>query len=330
MIKSTALAVPVLLAFAAFAFAAIPPAEFDVRDAAEFAKMIPKDAKVEKLAGGFQFIEGPVWISERKTIVSTTAVDARKVGYLVFSDIPANQLMKWSGGLKVETFRANTNQTNGNTLDREGRLVSCEHATRRVIRTERGGETTVLADKYNGKKFNAPNDVVVKSDGMIYFTDPPYGGHKDLEQDKNYVFRINPLTKDVQPVATVSENPNGLCFSPDESKLYVADSGKAREISVFDVKPDGTLGDRKPFAKLDNGGPDGIRCDADGRIWSSAGDGVHIFSPDGKLIGKVLVPETAANLCFGGEDGKTLFITANKGLYSVKTNVTGAVRAELK
>jgi gluconolactonase len=305
-------------------------ADFDVRDAGEFAKVIPTGAKVEKLAGGFQFIEGPVWISERRTTISPTAVDARKVGYLVFSDIPANQLLKWSPGNKVETFRANSNQANGNTLDREGRLISCEHLTRRVTRAERGGETTVLADKSFGKKLNAPNDVVVKSDGTIYFTDPPYGGHKDLEQERNYVFRIDPLIKDVQAVATVAENPNGLCFSPDESKLYVADSGKPREISVFNVEPDGRVHGRKPFAKLDNGAPDGIRCDSDGRVWSSAGDGIHVFSPDGKLIGKVLVPETAANLCFGGDDGKTLFITAKAGLYSVKTNVTGASRPEAR
>ena len=165
-----------------------------------------------------------------------------------------------------------------------------------------------LVDRFDGKKFNSPNDAVVKSDGTIWFTDPPYGLPKGetKEQDGNYVFRFDPKTKTTTLAAKDFDMPNGLCFSPDEKKLYVADSGKPRHIRVFDVQPDGTLTGGAVFCQIDKGVPDGIRCDAQGRIFSSAGDGVHIFSPDGKLIGKILVPETPANLCFGGTDGKTL------------------------
>jgi gluconolactonase len=298
-------------------------AEFDIRDPAEFEKIIPKDAKVEKLAGDLKFIEGPIWIPAG---AEATALPANS---LLFSDIVAGKMLKWTKG-GVETFRDPSNQSNGNTLDREGRLVTCEHLTRRVTRTGKDGKVETIADKFGGKKFNAPNDVVVKSDGSVYFTDPPYGGHPDLEQPKNYVFRISPLKREVQIVCTVDQNPNGLCFSPDESKLYVADSGKAHAITAFVVKPDGSVGEGKPFATIDKGAPDGIKCDVAGRIWSSAGDGIHIFSPDGKLIGKVLIPETAANLTFGGDDGKTLFITAKTGLYAVQTNVTAAPRLNAK
>lgn len=302
-------------AFAAlvlFACDRLAAADFDVRDEAEFRKIVPPDAKLAKLAGDLKFTEGPVWL-------------AQDGGYLVFSDIPADELKKWTAKDGLTTFRKPSANANGNTLDRQGRLISCEHSGRRVSILERGGLRT-LVDRYDGKKFNSPNDAVVKSDGTIWFTDPPYGLPRDQtkEQDGNYVFRFDPSTKTATIVVKDFDRPNGLCFSPDEKKLYVADSGKPRHIRVFDVQKDGTLTGGAVFCQIDKGGPDGIRCDAAGRVFSSAGDGVHIFAPDGKLIGKILVPESPANLCFGGEDGTTLFITARTSLYSIRLLVKGA------
>ncbi len=271
--------------------------------------LIPPNVKVEKLAGDMKFIEGPAWGD----------------GYLVFSDIPASKLMKWDGK-QLSTFREESHNSNGNTRDREGRLITCEHTTRRVTRTEKDGSITVLADKFEGRKFNSPNDVVVKSDGSIWFTDPTYGTPKGeaKELEGCFVFRLDPESKKLTKVASDFDMPNGLCFAPDETKLYIADSGKAHHIRVFDVKSDGTLSGGSVFCVIDKGVPDGIRCDEKGNIWSSAGDGVQIFSPDGKLIQRIAVPESPANLCFGGEDGKTLFITARTSLYSIRTNVHGA------
>jgi sugar lactone lactonase YvrE len=282
--------------------------------AAEFEELIPKGAKVEKLAGRMTFTEGPVWIGEGQG------------GYLVFSDIPANRLMKWQKG-KLTVFRKDSNAANGNARDPQGRLITCEHSARRVTRTELGAtKAHVLIDKYNGKKFNSPNDAAVKSDGSIWFTDPPYGlGDNDKEQPGNYVYRLDPETKQVKPVIQSMQWPNGICFSPDEKRLYVASSDdKDPLINVFDVNDDGGVGEGRVFCRIESGVPDGIRCDSEGRVWSSVADGVHVFSPEGKLLGKVSVPEPAANLCFGGEDGTTLFITARTSLYAVKTNVRGA------
>jgi gluconolactonase len=277
-------------------------------------QLIGPDAKVEKLATGMQFIEGPVW----------TDADG---GYLVFSDIPASELKKWTAKDGVTTFRKPSNQTNGNTRDREGRLISCEHETRRVTRTEENGEVSVLADRCIEGRFNSPNDVVVAADGAIWFTDPTYGlgkGEKP-ELKGRYVVRLGADGKSTALMDGNFNQPNGLCFSPDGKKLYVADSGKPHHIRVFELHAanqniDWNSG--RVFCVIDNGVPDGIRCDSQGRIWSSAGDGVHIFAPDGKLIGKILVPESPANLCFGGKDNDTLFITARTSLYAVKINST--------
>jgi gluconolactonase len=269
------------------------------------------DAELVQLAGDLKFIEGPVWMPG---------------GFLVFSDIPPEHLMRWDEGGGLSTFREVSHGTNGNTLDRQGRLISCEHTSRRVTCTEADGTITVLVDRFEGKRFNSPNDVVVKSDGTIWFTDPPYGLPKGepRELDKNYVFRLDPETKKIATIGHDQEMPNGLCFSPDERRLYVADSGKPRDVWVYDVGADNALSNGRVFCKIDTGGPDGMRCDVDGNLWSSAGDGVHVFSPDGKLLGKIAVPETPANLCFGGPDGKTLFITARTGLYCIRTKTTGA------
>ncbi|MGC8744428.1 MAG: SMP-30/gluconolactonase/LRE family protein [Verrucomicrobiia bacterium] len=308
---------PVVLVFSILGtvIAAEVETRFLIKNDEVFKKLISADAKLEKLAGGLRFTEGPVWVS------------AGGDGYLIFSDIPANQLKKWSkiGGLV--TFREPSNNANGNTVDREGRLVTAEHSGRRISMTERDGTVKTVVDLYRGKKLNSPNDVVVKSDGTIWFTDPPYGiKPEEKEQDGNYVFCYDPRKKELRVVAADFDRPNGLCFSPDEKLLYIADSGKPRHIRVFDVEADNILKNGRVFCRIDVGGPDGIRCDSLGNIWSSAGDGVHIFSTNGELVGKILVPETPANLCFGGEDGKTLFITARASLYCIKTLVKSAVK----
>jgi gluconolactonase len=311
------LLLPTLLAALTPAIAA----EFAINDAAEFARCVPANAKVAKLADGLGFTEGPTWIS----------ADG---GYLVFSDIPNNELKQWTAAGGVKTFRQPSHNANGNTTDLHGNLLSCEHSGRRVAMAKPGGEPQTVVAEFAGKKLNSPNDVVVKSDGTIWFTDPDYGlpntpdkkGKVGKEQPGNYVYRFDPKSKTLTAIAKDFDKPNGLAFSPDEKTLYVADSGAPKHIRAFAVKADGSVSGGGVFCKIDVGGPDGIRVDAAGRVWSSAGDGVQIFAPDGKLIGKILVPEAPANLCFGGPDGKTLFITARKGLYSIPVSVKGASR----
>ena len=301
------------LSFLALSVTLTKAADFEIRNEAEFKKIFPADAKVTKLADGFGFTEGPVWIS-------------RDGGYLVFSDIPKNQLKKWTAKEGITTFREPSQNANGNTLDRKGRLVTAEHSGRRVSLMEMDGTVVTVVDRFDGKKFNSPNDVVVKSDGTFWFTDPPYGlpkGEKK-EQEGNYVYRFDPVTKTTTIVVNDSDMPNGLCFSPDEKKLYVADSGKPHHIRVFDVAKDGTVSNGKVFAVIEKGGPDGIRCDTKGRIWSSSGNGADVFATDGSVIAKINLPKGGANLCFGGRNGKTLFITAREGLYAVETSVKGA------
>lgn len=277
----------------------------------DLAALLAPDAKVVKIAGGFKFVEGPVWTDDNG-------------GYLVFSDIDADQMNRWDPIRGIATYRKPSHLANGNTRTADGLLVTCEQATRRVV-IERDGKVQVVVDNWQGKKFNSPNDVVVQSDGTIWFTDPPYGVPKGQSRqiDKQCVFRVR------DGVASVAvddfDMPNGLCFSPDESKLYIADSGRPHHIRVFDVE-NGELKNGRVFCVMDNGIPDGIRCDEHGNVWSSAGDGVHVFSLDGKLIGRIHVPETPANLCFGGADGTTLFMTARTSLYSIQTNVRGAMR----
>ncbi len=288
--------------------------EFVIKNENEFSKIVSPNAEVKKLAGGFQFVEGPVWVNEKK-------------GYLIFSDIPANRLIKWTKQEGAVTFRQPSNNANGNYLNLEGKLLTCEHVSRQVTVTEKDGTIQIVVDKYNGKKLNSPNDLVVKSDGTIWFTDPPYGlpyPYDSKAQPANYVFRLDPQKNKLTAVVDDFDMPNGLCFSPDEKKLYIADSGKPHHIRVFDVNGDNTLSNDKVFCVIDKGGPDGIRCDVEANLYSSAKDGVHIFAPDGSLIGKILVPETPANLCFGGKEKKILFITARTSLYSIKLKVKGA------
>ena len=285
------------------AAAAAGAADFEVKDEAQFKKMFPAGAKVERLATGLQFVEGPQWMPG---------------GFLVFSDIPADELKRWDAKGGLQTFRKPSQQANGNTLDREGRLVTAEHGGRRVSRTEKDGTVVTVVDSFEGKKLSSPNDVVVKSDGTIWFTDPDYGlAGRPKETPGNYVYRFDPKSKSLTAIAKDFDKPNGLCFSPNESKLYVADSGKPHHIRVFNVARDGSVTGGDVFAVIDKGGPDGIRCDKAGRVWSSSGDGAQVFSADGKLLVRILLPESAANLAFGGPKGKTLYLTARKSLYSV-------------
>jgi len=305
-----------ILAIAILFCATVIGGEFEIVDQAAFDQIVDKDAKVEKLGGDMKFTEGPVWF----------AADG---GYLVFSDIPANQLKRWTAKDGVTTFRDPSNNINGNTLNPEGLLVSCEHSARRVSITRKDGKVETLVDAFEGKKLNSPNDLAITKAGVVYFTDPPYGLPKGetKEQEKNRVYRFDPKTKQITSTADDFDMPNGICFSPDEQKIYVADSGKPKHVRVFQVNPDGSLGSGKHasvFCKIDKGAPDGVRCDEKGRLWSSAGHSVQIFAEDGKLIGKILCEETPANLCFGGADGKTLFMTAQKGLYAIKVKVGGA------
>ncbi len=281
------------------------------------ADLLSPEAKLTAVATGFGFTEGPVWFDD---------AGVSGGGYLVFSDIPADALKRWDEKSGVTTFRKPSHSINGNTRTRDGRLVSCEQDNRRVVITEKDGTIKTVADQFEGKQFNSPNDVVVCSDGSIWFTDPTYGlsrGQK-REIDKQGVYRAAP-DGSVKCVVDDFDMPNGLCFSPDEKRLYIDDSGKPHHIRVFDV--DGSeLKNGRVFCVIDKGVPDGIRCDQRGNVWSSAGDGVQIYSPEGKLLGKIPVPESPANLCFGGADGKTLFITARKSLYSIHVNVTAAAK----
>lgn len=279
--------------------------------AAEFARCVAPAAELRKLSSGMKFTEGPVWVP-------------RDGGYLVFSDIPADELKRWSASEGLSVFRQPSRNANGNIIDREGRLITCEHSGRRVSRLEADGTLVTLADRFEGRAFNSPNDTAVAADGAIYFTDPDYGLRgQEREIDGCWVFRLDPENKQLRVLVKDFDKPNGIALSPCGKLLYIADSGKPRHIRVFDVLADGSLSNSRVFATIDQGVPDGIRCDVDGRVWSSAGDGVKIFTPDGKLLGTIPVPESPANLCFGGADGKTLFITARTSLYAIDVLVKG-------
>ena len=286
---------------------------FTVADESTFRQLLPANAEITKLAGDLMFVEGPVWINDDG-------------GYLVFSDIPANELKRWDATSGLQTFRSPSGNTNGNTLDLQGRLLSAQH-NGRVTRTETDGTITNVVERVEGNALSSPNDIVVKSDGSIWFTDPPYGlGDRTQETTGNHVYRFDPATSSATAVVTDADRPNGLCFSPDESILYVADSGtETRHIRAFAVNADGTsLSGGDIFVTLDQGAPDGIRCDEMGNIWSSSGDGAQVFSPSGELIVRILLPEAAANLAFGGPDGTTVYFTARTSLYSVPALVGDA------
>jgi len=287
---------------------------------AEFQKLddrftgIRGDAHLERLWTGGRWLEGPVYSPAGR--------------YLLWSDIPNDRILRWDEtSYQVSAFRQPAGNTNGHTLDHQGRLVSCEHGNRRVTRTEHNGQISVLADNFEGHRLNSPNDVVVQPDGTVWFTDPAYGidsdyeGHKgEIETEGCHVYRITPDGV-ISKVADDFNRPNGLAFSNDGSLLYVTDTEEAT-IRVFTVTESGLSGGDL-FAECGNGIFDGIRLDSEGRIWGAAGDGVHIYHPDGALLGKLLVPETVSNLCFGGAKRNRLFLTATTSLYSLFTTVNG-------
>ena len=284
--------------------------DFEVRSDA-FRKVFTADSRVEKICEGLVFTEGPVWFAEGN--------------YLVFSDNRDNKMLRWSEKDSMTVFREHTNNANGNTLDRQGRLVTAGHSSRTLYRTESDGTITVLADGYDGKKLNSPNDLVVKSDDTIWLTDPPYGiKPEEQEQPASYVFRLDPDGR-LTAVADDFSRPNGLAFSPDESLLYIADSDRSvAHIRVFDVMPDNTLTSGRVFANISPGIPDGFRLDTEGRLYTSAGDGVQVYSPEGELLGKILCEQRTANCVFGGPGKHTLFMTSETAVYRVALATTGA------
>ena len=273
-----------------------------------FEPILSPDTTVRRIATGFEFTEGPAWLA--------------RGSFLLFSDIPADTIYRWTESEGHTVWRRPSHQANGNTVDTEGRLVTCEHGSRSVTRTEDDGAITTLVSTHQGKKLNSPNDLVVARDGAIWFTDPPYGiGPEQAEQPANYVFRLDPGAAEPVPVADDFSRPNGLCFSPDHKFLYIADSDpEVHHIRRFRVRSDGTLTAGEVFVSIDPGIPDGIRTDRSGRLYSTAADGVHVFSPEGKLLAKVKTPETAANSTFGGPARNVLFITAVTSVWAVDLN----------
>ena len=296
---------------------------------AAFDAIVPAGAKIEKLAGGFAFTEGPIWFKEER--------------YLLFSDIPRNEINKWTPDGKVSLFRKPSGYdkddapagafigSNGMTLDHEGRLIICEHGNGRVTRLEKDGALTVLADKWDGKRLNSPNDIVQKTNGDFYFTDPPYGLPKQdndpkKELDFNGVFRLS--NGKLHLLYRGVARPNGLAFSPDEKFLYLNNSEPHKKICLrFEVQADGSLANEKVFFDLtsdsSDGVPDGMKIDRNGNVYSTGPSGIWVFSPEGKRLGTIKPPEVPANLHWGDADSKTLYITARTGLYRIKLSIAG-------
>jgi gluconolactonase len=290
-----------------------------------FAKYRIFNAAVERLYTGCRWAEGPVWFGDGR--------------FLLWSDIPNNRILKWDEETReVSIYRRPSNFANGNTRDRQGRLITCEHG-RRVTRTEYDGSVTVLMDDWQGRRLNSPNDVVVKSDGSIWFTDPPFGimgeyeGHKSESEVAQAVYRIDGESGEPGVVADDVLGPNGLCFSPDERILYVVESRGLpnRKILAFDVAADGrAIANKRVLIDAEDGTPDGMRCDIDGNLWcgwgmgSEALDGVLVFAPDGSKIGRIALPERCANVCFGGLKRNRLFMAASRSLYALYVNAQGA------
>jgi gluconolactonase len=304
-------------------FGALEGTGFETLDP-RFTGLVPKPERLERLWTGGRWCEGPAWFGALRT--------------LVWSDIPNDRLLRWDErNGQAAVLREPANNTNGNTVDRQGRLVSCEHLARRVVRTEHDGSITVLASHWQGRRLNSPNDVVVHSDGGVWFTDPSYGILSDYEGLRAeseigacHVYRIDPASGAVECVGNDFVKPNGLAFSPDESLLYIADTGAShdpdgpRHIRRFFVEPDKkSLRGGEVFAECTAGLFDGFRLDTEGRIWTSAADGVHVYHRDGTLLGKLLVPERVANVCFGGPKRNRLFVCATTSLYAITVNAKG-------
>jgi gluconolactonase len=297
-------------------------AAFDIIDP-RFRAFVLSNAPLEKLGEGFRWLEGPVWFADHDC--------------LLFSDLPNNRVMRWTDSGGINVYRQPSGFENGHTRDRQGRLISCSHQHRWISRTELDGAITVLARSYAGKRLNAPNDVVVKSDGSIWFTDPLYGIQTDYEGGKQTserpaaVYRLDSDSLELSVITDALVGPNGLCFSPDEARLYVSESGNqfdvdpTRHITVMDLSPDGkTCSSPEIFFKVEPGYTDGLRCDEQGNVWASAGDGIHCLAPDGTLLGKIRVPFTVSNLTFGGRNGSRLFLCASHTLYAIYVNQRGA------
>ena len=295
---------------------------FEIIDS-RFKPFVLPNAPLEALGTGFRWLEGPVWFAD--------------LDCLLVSDLPNNRIMRWTESSGISLFRQPSGYANGHTRDREGRLIGCSHLDRCVYRTELDGRITVLADRYQKKRLNSPNDVVVKSDGTIWFSDPPYGIGNDYEGSRceaelpSNLYRFDPRDGKLSVVADDFQGPNGLCFSPDERRLYVAETGvpsamdPLQYLRVFDVSAEGArLSNPRVFHKVEPGFTDGMRCDEDGNIWSSAGDGVHCIDPLGELIGKIKVPSVVANLTFGGRHRSRLFICGSHTLYAIYVNRRGA------
>ena len=287
-----------------------------------FLELIDRDTEIQKHWTGCEWAEGPVYFPEGD--------------YVLWSDVPNDRILKFDAHSRDTTvFREPCNNTNGHFRDQQGQLVSCEHAANRISRTAPDGSVTCLVDNWQGKRLNSPNDLVVKSDGTIWFTDPPYGilsdregNQRESELEGNFTYRFDPKSKELSIVDNVADRPNGLAFSPDETMLYLADTGEPKDITVFNVTKDAaTLSNRRLFAKVRPGAADGLRVDERGNIWTSARDGVQCYSPNGSLLGKILIPEQAtANLVFGDKDGKRIYICGDTSLYSVRVKVAGAGR----
>ena len=288
---------------------------FEIFNYQKFRSCLVSTAQIELLHSGMRWAEGPVYFADG--------------GYLLWSDIPNNRILRWVEGGGVTTFREASHHANGNTRDLQGRLITCESGSRRLTRTEYNGTVTVLVDRFEGRRLNSPNDVVVRSDNTIWFTDPPYGILSDYTGDMaeselgaNYVFCFDPATDKLSIATGDMVKPNGLAFSPDEKILYVADTGASHDpngphhILAWDVE-DKVLVRPRVFATISPGLSDGFRVDVQGHVWTSAGDGVHCYAPDGELIGKIRFPEVVSNLTFGGPKGNRMFVTTATCLYSV-------------
>jgi gluconolactonase len=299
--------------------------EFEIINYKRFRPSVVANARLELLHTGMRWAEGPVYFADGD--------------YLLWSDIPNNRILRWVEGGSVTTYRYPSNNANGNTRDRQGRLITCESGGRRVTRTEYDGSITVLADSFQGKRLNSPNDVVVKSDNTIWFTDPDYGILSDYTGNKaegelgaNHVFRFDPRSGALDIATAEMMKPNGLAFSPDESILYVADTSVthdpagAHHIMAWRVMEGRRLVEPRVFATIEPGVADGFRVDTAGNIWTSAGDGVHCYAPDGELIGKIRCPEVVTNLTFGGPKNNRLFLTCASSLYAVYVGERGAQR----
>ena len=297
---------------------------FDIIDK-RFRQYTLFNAGLERIADGCRWTEGPVWFGDANC--------------LLFSDIPNNRMLRWIEGEGVSVYRKPSHYSNGNTRDLQGRLISCLHGPRAVVRTEHDGTLTTLVDRHDGKRLNSPNDVVVKSDGTIWFTDPHYGIAQDYEgfglaeeELPTQVYRFDPRNGQLKVVTDAFTGPNGLCFSPDERHLYIADTGRMhdetvqRQIHKFDVldAEDGRIGNQRDFYAPSVGAADGFRCDTDGNVWTSAGDGVHCVSPEGDLLGRIKIGHHVSNLTFGGHQNSRMFICATHEVYAIYLNRRGA------